>query len=56
MKSDVVMKLYLHDNFMSNWDKRNNSIQRAWGERQQARCVMGRMKSILQNIRRSNDP
>lgn len=33
MKREGIMKLYLRDNLLSSWEKRNRSIQKAFGEK-----------------------
>lgn len=55
MKSDAVMMLYLCDSLMSNWDKRTGVFRGLMGKAVYQMCP-GQTRSILQNIRRSNDP
>lgn len=55
MKSDAMMKLYLCDSLLSNWDKRTGVFRELMGKAVYQMCS-GQTGSILQNIRRSNDP
>lgn len=56
MKSDVVMKLTCVTISCPTGTKGTRIFGGFSGGRQPARCVLGRMESILQNIRRSNEP